>query len=94
MVLVSLLYLIGVRAMATATMNDFVFLCDARWDDPEAMNANNLERVEHVPVHIFRHRTTGQLHIIMFEDDRMVPAPTHIVQESELYGVPPGALNG
>jgi hypothetical protein len=80
--------------METATMEDFAFLCDARWDDPEALNNNDLERAEHVPVHIFRHRTTGQLHVIRFEDDWMNPAPTYLVEEAGLYAVPLGGLVG
>jgi hypothetical protein len=69
---------------------EFVFLCNAQWADPEEMTDN---RVMHVPVHVYRNRTTRQLHVILFEDDKLNPAPTYIVEENELI-LPPGGLPG
>lgn len=78
-------------ATATATMEDFVALGVARWADPEMIYQNFGKRVEHVPVHVFRHKGTGQLHVILVEDERVNPAPTYIVEESALI-LPPGGL--
>ena len=69
---------------------DFVYLCNALWADPEEMIDN---RVRQVAVHVYRHRTTRQLHVIRFEDDKMNPAPTYIVEENELI-LPAGGLPG
>jgi len=71
-------------ATATMTMEDFVVLGRAQWADPEMIYKNFGRRVEHVPVHVYRHRTTGQLHVILVEDERVNPDPTYIVEESEL----------
>ena len=76
--------------MATASGNGFVALGRARWADPQRMTAR---RVEHVPVHVYRHKKTRQLHVILVEDERTNPAPTYIVKKNELI-LPAGGLPG
>lgn len=76
--------------MATASGKDFVALGRAQWGDPDRMTAR---RVEHVPVHVFRHKATRRLHVILVEDERMNPAPTYIVKKNELI-LPAGGLKG
>lgn len=74
--------------MEQMTMDDVVYLCDARWEEGRG------RRIVRTPVHVYRHRTTGELHVITYDDERAVNAPTYRVQESELVGLPAGGLPG
>jgi hypothetical protein len=68
--------------MELLTMNDFEYLGTSFWDQPEQTG----RRIKHLPVHVYRHRRTGQLHVILFEDQNARLAPTYIVPENDLYG--------
>ena len=75
----------------SATLKEaYVYLCDAQWADPEEMTD---DRVKHVPVHVYRNKETNDLHVILFDDERAVKAPTYIVEENELI-LPAGGLPG
>jgi hypothetical protein len=69
-------------------MGNFVHLCRCGWSDPEHMTDCN---VSEIPVHLYRHRQTGQLHVALVADEMVLHPNTYIVEESELL-LPAGGM--
>jgi hypothetical protein len=69
-------------------MGNFVHLCRCSWSDPEQMTD---WKDSQVPVHLYRHRQTGQLHVVLVADEMVLHPKTYIVEEAELL-LPAGGL--
>lgn len=81
--------------MATQTMADFVYLCNAQWADPESMTEHRgIIRVAHVPVAVYRNRVTRQLEVILCEDEGAVNPPRYIVEDENHLIWPAGGMPG